>query len=1174
MDDLGFVPSKPEPDVAAIAPREDLGFVRNEPDMAPTKTRIDENFAKKMAEDAPKPGEPRKAMTFLEAVEAGWDMSVSGLISGKPDVVLPADAPMASRIASQVSTLAGDLPAMVAGWAGGATVGAPVGAAAGSVVPGIGTFGGIAVGATVGGAAGAFAAPAAMREALMQHYEKGDIRDFGDFWERSSAVLYEAAKQGAVGAATGGAGVAAGKVLPAAVGTFGAKTGIAAAEIGTMVTVGKAIEGEMPNAQDFVDAAIVVGGLHAVAKTPKLRNLYARTGIKPEQITEMAEKDPLMKQEIMSNNVELPTSLEKMAEAPRVTQKAETVVPVERTQAESAVLDKIGVRAEKQKEPYRARDFYKDYVDKLDPILELQEMGVGKKESGALPVSESPYKLARMANDYKAKAKHVIERGTIDFNTIEKTGKGLTEIIEPHRKDLNGLKAFIVSERAIEIEASGRKSGIDLEAAKQVVAEGKAKFGETAKELVEFQRRNLEYLKDSGRISKKEYDAMLAKGEKYIPFSRVTENVESTGPGKTNPLKELKGSDLAIQDPFLSIVESTEKIMKVAETNRAMVKAVEFAETNAPGALERVSEKTRGSKENQIEIWRNGERQVYTGEKPLVEALKSLEGNAPTQNILLKLARGFTAVKRLGITLTPDFIVKNAIRDQLTAGVFSKQGTIPFSDMVVAMGDLWKKNDTYYNWLKSGGANGAFLELNSKYLENNIYKLDQQTGMIKQTMNVLSKPVELIQLGANIIESAPRLAEFKRTSKKLGTLEGGFASREITIDFQRVGAKMAAINSITAFQNVSIQGLDRTIRAVKDNPKDVGIKVGAYVVAPSVLLWWAQHDDPRYKQIPRWQKDLHWIVITDDWQKAESEDEYSGLPEYMMREKDGSMEVNRGTIYRIPKPQELGMVGSLVERVLDKYVGDNPNAGKELFQTISEMVVPSLVPDVVAPIAEHATGVSLFTKRPLVPQYLEGQIPAYRYTDYTTETSKALGKILGAIPVVQEQYGSSPMVIENYVRGWTGTLGMYALQLADAGLIATGAVEDPVKPAWSVADIPAVKSFVIRYPSAQAQSIQDFYEASARAEMIANTTKAQMKKGNADEVDFISEEYGNTVNVLQGYKEALSKQSNFIHAVQRQKDWTPEEKRQLIDTTYYQMMEISKQGLDMARELEMGLKED
>lgn len=452
-----------------------------EPDMKGTKSIIKTNLA--AAKDAEKPNPDRgpvdvsvpqlPADGVFDALTAGWGASFEGLAINKrrADYVLPQDASRAMRIAAQVGQVAGDLPAMAAGWAGGMMAGAPVGGAIGSVVPGVGTLAGIAAGSAIGAVAGAFAAPAAMRKAMMGHYEKGDIQTFGEFWDRSSAVLLEASKAGAVGAATGGAAL-----LAAPLGAIG----VVASEIGTMVTVGKAIEGEMPNADDFIDGAIMVGGLHAVAKVGgKLRNIYEKTGIKPEQVSEKVEKDPVMKQEILSDNVPLPAALEKSvdpmaakADAEFAKETAPKEEPV-RTEAETKILDKIGVRAEKTKEGYSASKAYTDFVDKLNPIKVMEEQAIGKSESTALPVESSPYKLARLANDFKAKAMHVIERGTLDFKTLLKNGKGLAEIIEPHMKDLDGFRAFLAADRAIEIEASGRKSGFDVDAAKQVVKDGK-----------------------------------------------------------------------------------------------------------------------------------------------------------------------------------------------------------------------------------------------------------------------------------------------------------------------------------------------------------------------------------------------------------------------------------------------------------------------------------------------------------------------------------------------------------------------------------------------------------------------------------------------------------------------------------------------------------------------------
>jgi hypothetical protein len=60
---------------------------------------------------------PKPVTSFEEALEAGWQISVSGLIDRRaaPEKVLSPDAPFHSRIASSVATFAGDFPAMFGG---------------------------------------------------------------------------------------------------------------------------------------------------------------------------------------------------------------------------------------------------------------------------------------------------------------------------------------------------------------------------------------------------------------------------------------------------------------------------------------------------------------------------------------------------------------------------------------------------------------------------------------------------------------------------------------------------------------------------------------------------------------------------------------------------------------------------------------------------------------------------------------------------------------------------------------------------------------------------------------------------------------------------------------------------------------------------------------------------
>lgn len=1221
-DDLGFVPEQQDD------PSDDLGFQPEpkavaEPDMSSVKKMFAENLKK-----------PKEAASFKDYLEAGFDMSVTGLVAnGKPDVVLPENASMAAQIASGIATVAGDLPAIIPGFFAGGVAGGAAGTAVAG--PGLGT----GVGATLGAGAGSNALPAAIRKTLMDHYEKGDIKDFGDFWSRASSVFIETVKQGTIGAAAMGAGAVVSKVAAPiagnAVGSVVSKVAPPTAEIATMTTVGAAIEGEMPNAEDFTVAAGMVAVIHGLTRVAggtkhvggKLRQIYAETGIKPEQVVEDAKTNPIVQQELLIDDGKIPEAYRAEAGVETIDSKP----PVDAVSmadvlnepapeirpdhpAVKTILENVQEAPKTPKERYSVDKAYTDFIDKLHPIGEaVKVLADNPKE---LSADQNPYQLSRMANDYKAKVKHAVERGTIDFKTLEINGKGLNEIVAPFKDNLREFEAFLISKRALDYEKRGLNAGFDLGAAKEVIKMGEKKYAKAAQELVEFQRRNLQYIKDAGMISEKSMNAMIKAGESYIPLKRIMEPEQfETKRTKGGALKKVKGveegRDIKTRSPLLSILENTESFMRLAEKNRAVESFVRMAEESGDTTvIEKVKQKSRPIEvteaeitkffeengidadaaafnifrpntiklaDNEFEVIRDGKREVYKTTPELAEAFKRLDGDAASMNVLMKLARSVTTLKRIGITLTPEFITRNFLRDQMMTAATSKGNVIPFVDVVVAMGDLIKKNDTYYNWLKAGGAQGAFLELNDRYLMKDVFKLEKSTGMLDSTWNVIKNGKDAILAGAHIVELAPRLAEFKKVSKGATSgpdvFKGGFASREVTLDFQRIGAKMSAFNAITAFTNATLQGADKAARALRDDPAGVSMKAAAYITTPSILLWWANRDDERYKAIPRWEKDLYWHVITDDWQSASEDDHAELMPEHLKRVVGGELQVNKGIVFRLPKPFEFGVLfGSLPERVLEKFATDNPRAFKGFGETIAHMLKPGISPDVLTPMIEQKFNESLFTGRPLIPFSLEKVAPEFQYNDYTSDTAKQLSKLSSFIAGPAQ--AAPPLVIDNYVRQWGGAIGQYAVQLADKGLEKAGVVPGG-KPESALADIPAIKAFVTRYPGSGAQQITDFYDRKKQIDQKLDTIRMLSKEqGMEEELErYVESSSGEFVGRMSSTAKALSNSRKTIHAINKNPDITPKEKRQLIDIQYYHMIEAAKVAMEIADEMDKNLSE-
>jgi hypothetical protein len=265
--------------------------------------------------NAPRPGlfgdlipQQRQASGILESLQAGYQGSATGLIAraALPDVVLdPSHAKWYERALSAGAGMLADLPEMIAGAVAGGAGGGALGGAVASVP-------GAAVGSVLGAGAGSFALPAAIRESYTQALTRGDITSASDFLDRARIVLQSAGKEGLVGALTFGAGGAAartvGKVVAPAIGeTLSVPaarsiigTASSAAELGTMVVAPAALEGKLPEPEDFLNAAIVLGGMKGAGHVAgKLREVYAKAGVPPEKVVADAQRDPSIRDDLL-----------------------------------------------------------------------------------------------------------------------------------------------------------------------------------------------------------------------------------------------------------------------------------------------------------------------------------------------------------------------------------------------------------------------------------------------------------------------------------------------------------------------------------------------------------------------------------------------------------------------------------------------------------------------------------------------------------------------------------------------------------------------------------------------------------------------------------------------------------------------------------------------------------
>jgi hypothetical protein len=1087
----------------------------------------------------------------------------------------PQDTGLVEGLIERSATLLGDTPFYL----GSAALGLPLG--------GIGSI------ATAG------FIPGTVRQMYITALEKGEVDTFEEWWKIFS-------NEGIKAGATEAAQLVVASKLPSALGVDKYFVPKVMAQVAGFEGTGYAITGIVPTKEELFYSTFFfkVFGLGEMGAR-KVINQVKQTGKKPSEIYEDSIVEPTIREDVGSKNIEIARAYEplvdKIPEKPKV---------VENIKSEKSIdVDVAKVQEKISFDPVEVKTNFKDlknnlvfdWLDKLHPIsravAEAEKIGVKAKEGNL-----NPYELARLQPGMISRGEHFLKYGTLDFKTLENKSQPLTKILEPVTKDIATYKefgAYSIAKRALEKSKQGFETGIDIKSAENTVRKLDVKYKETFKQLGEYQNNLLKYLKDSEIINEKTYGAMLEANKDYVPFFRVLEDTGKDGSiskSVANPLKKFKGSEKIIVDPIESIYKNTLHFVTLVERNRSLVEFVKMVEqTKAidPTAFKEVSKAkpnltrtkvtlkelenivTDVSKidktalegfeilrrtqqqlgKNEVAIFRDGKREVWELGSDLGRSWKY--STDVSQRLVSSIISLPTRTLRAGATLAPEFFLRNAMRDTMSATVFSRNGFVLGLD--TARGMLTqiyskigkeKESQIYQDWVKSGGPQSSYVAFDKNYFSNNISK--ELTS--RPVYNLVKDPLQALRIMTEFFENATRLGEFQKAynnatkkglSHKQAVERGGFESRNISLDFQRMGAKMSAVNSVVAFFNARVQGylkLYETFSNAETRSKAL-YTVGASITLPSILLWIANHDDERYKELPQWQKDLFWIVIT-----GEGKDSIA---------------------WRIPKPFELGYVfGTLPERLLDFVQTKDPTAIKKFISTLAFDNATSLipVPDIAKPVIEAFSNRSLFTKQPIVPRSLEGLLPEYQYTEYTSETSKILGKLIRQIS--GEYSGiSSPVRIESTINNWTGTLGRTFTSVLDKALISSGVIDDPIKPEQTLADIPVIRAFVVRNPSAGSEYITTFYDKYEKVNKIFNSIDTLQKAGNFEEANKLLTNLPVEATVLKSTYRLVQDLDKRVRDTYNSKFLSPNEKRQLIDEMYRNMIDISKYSLDAIKDI-------
>lgn len=708
-------------------------------------------------------------------------------------------------------------------------------------------------------------------------------------------------------------------------------------------------------------------------------------------------------------------------------------------------------------------DVYTKAIDELNPLKDLVEE-VERQTGEKIAFDDNPYMQAWLARGWVGKAETLIEHGAPErgIKPLKDILKGIGE------KEHKEFSAYLVALHDLDLHKNKQKATFDYTEDAAVLGKhaGNERFQKAAVEIYKYQDYLLKMLVKEGMLTAKAYHTMRKMYPHYIPFFRDMSDAGmqsflSGGKGfidVSSPVKRFKGSTRDIIDPLESIIKNTFQFYNTIERNHVGRTFAKLANKNGVG---QIVERVHGNKaktDNTFNVWENGEKVTYETTPELIQTMRMLDKDQ--SNMVAKILSYPANWLRAGATLSPEFILRNPVRDMIGASIYSKHGFIPVVDTFKGLALFLKKGELYWDYMKSGAAHAAMVSLDRDYLGGQLRDIMSRDSKVTK---LIKNPIEVLRAMSEATEIATRLAEFDnarkgytglgnrlfgKERKPLTAREAALESRDITLDFSRRGSHTKKANQVIAFFNAAIQGADKMARAFKEDPRGMTVKTMLYITLPSVLLWYMNKDDERYQELPQWEKDTFWIIP------------------------------GKENMYRVPKPFEAGVLfGTAFERML-QYFDDKKNNRKSVgFKGFGDRVIdslaPSFMPTAMIPVVEAMTNYSLFRQRNIIPQSQENLPARLQYGANTSEVAKFVG----------DKINVSPYIVDNTIRGYGGGLAGLGLSGIDA---VSGAKENNASKKWYEA--PGLRGFTVA-PYQSSDSVQRVYDDYKEQEKLHNEFK-------------------------------------------------------------------------------------
>ena len=426
-----------------------------------------------------------------------------------------------------------------------------------------------------------------------------------------------------------------------------------------------------------------------------------------------------------------------------------------------------------------------------------------------------------------------------------------------------------------------------------------------------------------------------------------------------------------------------------------------------------------------IAPWIDGKRVRVAVSKGMYQGLVYLTNRTasdPTQEWLrLAMTAGRAVSGRAKMMITgvnPNFALRNIARDFQTAIANSIVGAAFPRYMVQAAREIACGSENWITFCNLGGKSAGYLQ--NTYKRRVLLPDEKRSGIDAATdeASTFEKIMETLGKPGEISESVTRFAEYLATvdrsrpgteglsDAQLRTL-GIKNAAEVTVDFSRSGSLTKSLNSFVLYFNPQVQGLDKAIRTVTEQPGWKKLtKLGYLAVTNALPVLIGQ---VLLKALGKW----------DDWndQSDYVKANYFTIP----IDPDGRKWL------RIPRSREWGQIfGVLTYRMFEEASGRDGFLEGYWENSIKANVAPPGLSSIVllGPLLDIRNNKD-YSGNAIVPYSLEGKSPKNQYDEDTSLIAYAVGQIANW----------SPKQIDYFVKSFCGDFYFSLLKIVPASLV-------------------------------------------------------------------------------------------------------------------------------------------